>query len=457
MSFISYAQNFEDVMLWRALKHVENGFYIDVGANDPTLYSVTRAFYDAGWSGINLEPVAEFFNRLQAQRPRDKNLRIGAGSKAGSFPFYDIPDSGLATSDSTVAERHRQNGWNVVTIDVPLLPLTQICQEHVTGDIHFLKIDVEGAEKEVLSGMDFQRWRPWILVVEATVPMSQNTVHQTWEPLVTDAGYEFAYFDGLNRYYVAQEHAELKSAFAVPPNVFDGFVLNADQESRLRATEAEVRAEQSRARALAAELQRAEAESKQVQAESKQVQAESKQVQAESKQVQAELKLIETETALRDAEAREKNVAWRLETMTASALQTEQQLAAVYASSSWRMTRPMRAFKRVLQHPPAAIGMVRNGAHHGKVAAKTTFLRVARFLVAQPQVRKAAVRTLARYPSLDAKMRKLAFRIQSGAGHAGTDNGNPYQHTADPGQHALPQSARKVLAALQRSADKNLS
>lgn len=441
MSFISYAQNFEDVMLWRALKHVENGFYIDVGANDPTLYSVTRAFYDAGWSGINLEPVADFFNRLQEQRPRDKNLRIGAGSKAGSFPFYDIPDSGLATSDPEVAEQHRQNGWNVVTIDVPVLPLTQICQEHVTGDIHFLKIDVEGAEKEVLSGMDFQRWRPWILVVEATVPMSQNTVHQSWEPLVTDAGYEFVYFDGLNRYYVAQEHAELKSAFAIPPNVFDGFVLNVDQESRLRATEAEVRAAQSRARALEAELQRAE--------------AESKQVQAESKQVQAEVKLIETETALRDAEAREKNVAWHLETMTARALQTEQQLAAVYASSSWRMTRPIRAFKSVVQHPPAAIGMVRNGAHRGKVATKTTILRVARFLVAQPQVRKAAVRTLARYPSLDAKMRKLAFRIQSGAGHAGTDNGNPYEHTADSDQHALPQSARKVLAALRRGADKN--
>ena len=32
MSFISYAQNFEDVMLWRALKHISEGFYIDIGA-----------------------------------------------------------------------------------------------------------------------------------------------------------------------------------------------------------------------------------------------------------------------------------------------------------------------------------------------------------------------------------------------------------------------------------------
>ncbi|HZF37393.1 MAG TPA: FkbM family methyltransferase, partial [Blastocatellia bacterium] len=46
MSFISYAQNFEDVMLWRALKHIDRGFYIDVGANDPDLDSVTKAFYE---------------------------------------------------------------------------------------------------------------------------------------------------------------------------------------------------------------------------------------------------------------------------------------------------------------------------------------------------------------------------------------------------------------------------
>ena len=44
--FISYAQNFEDVILWRALNHVENGFYVDVGAMDPTEHSVTKAFYN---------------------------------------------------------------------------------------------------------------------------------------------------------------------------------------------------------------------------------------------------------------------------------------------------------------------------------------------------------------------------------------------------------------------------
>ena len=56
MSIVSYSQNFEDVMLWRALKDVENGFYIDVGANHPAIDSVTKLFYENGWSGINIEP-----------------------------------------------------------------------------------------------------------------------------------------------------------------------------------------------------------------------------------------------------------------------------------------------------------------------------------------------------------------------------------------------------------------
>lgn len=49
MSFVSYAQNFEDVMLWRALKNVPDGFYIDIGAQDPVKCSVSLGFHLRGW------------------------------------------------------------------------------------------------------------------------------------------------------------------------------------------------------------------------------------------------------------------------------------------------------------------------------------------------------------------------------------------------------------------------
>ena len=68
MNFISYAQNYEDVILWRALKHIEKGFYIDIGANDPVIESVSNAFYEKGWRGINIEPAASWFKKLEKIR-----------------------------------------------------------------------------------------------------------------------------------------------------------------------------------------------------------------------------------------------------------------------------------------------------------------------------------------------------------------------------------------------------
>lgn len=223
--FISYALNHEDVLIWRALGHIKNGFYIDVGANDPTEHSLTRAFYDRGWWGINIEPSPRFAAAFVTQRPRDINLAVAAGSSKDQITLLDVVDiSGWSTVVPSVAEKIRQQGHAVRALAVPQRPLADICAEHVRGEIHFLKIDVEGYEQAVLEGMDFCRWQPWLLVIEATEPTSSVPRHTDWEPRLLEHGYQFVWFDGLNRYYLAAAHAELASAFRVQPNVFDNYV-----------------------------------------------------------------------------------------------------------------------------------------------------------------------------------------------------------------------------------------
>jgi len=225
MRFISYSQNNEDVLLWRALGHVRDGFYIDVGANDPVEHSVTKAFYDAGWRGINIEPLPAHIAAFDEQRPGDVNLAVAAGSAAGSLTLYDVPDvRGWASPEKSVADLHRAEGHTVAELTVPVRTLADVCEEFVRGEIHFLKVDVEGFEGEVLRGMDFERWRPWVLVIEATLPNSRETNHASWEHLVTNRRYRYAWFDGLNRYYVAEEHAELMASFGIQPNVFDDYI-----------------------------------------------------------------------------------------------------------------------------------------------------------------------------------------------------------------------------------------
>ena len=130
MTFISYAQNFEDVMLWRALKHVNNGFYIDVGANDPVIDSVTKAFYDAGWHGINIEPVSQWYKKLESDRPRDINLQIAAGAEEGELLIFELPDTGLSTVDKAIAERHElERDYKKTEIKVPVKTLSEICKK----------------------------------------------------------------------------------------------------------------------------------------------------------------------------------------------------------------------------------------------------------------------------------------------------------------------------------------
>lgn len=231
MTFISHAQNREDVLLWRALKHVKKGFYVDVGANHPSHDSVTKAFYDRGWSGINIEPLQAHFEELQRVRLRDINLQLAAGNAEGELDLYDSDVRGLATASLEVAEARRAAGGVVRACRVPVRRLDAILAMHAPEHIHFLKVDVEGFEASVLQGMDFTRWRPWVVVIEATKPNSRE-LELGWEPLLTSAHYQFVWFDGLNRYYLATEQMALSEHFQIPPNVFDEFVP-AEQE-RLR-------------------------------------------------------------------------------------------------------------------------------------------------------------------------------------------------------------------------------
>ena len=224
MTNVSYAQNYEDVMLLRALRGVERGFYIDVGAQDPVNDSVTKMFYQRGWQGINIEPVTHWYQRLLADRPHDINLQLAVSDKPGRLHLYEVEGSGLSTTDPEFAQRHRQAGFSIRESDVDCVTLDQICEKHGVVDVHFLKIDCEGAEAAALRGISLERVRPWIILLEATEPNSQKPAYAEWEPLLTTRGYRFAYADGLNRFYVADERAELLEAFAYPPNVFDKFI-----------------------------------------------------------------------------------------------------------------------------------------------------------------------------------------------------------------------------------------
>ncbi|WP_158507150.1 FkbM family methyltransferase [Subtercola sp. Z020] len=225
---VSFAQNGEDIVLWRALGKIENGVYLDVGANDPTDDSVTRKFYDAGWSGIAVEPNPTYAAEFREQRPRDTVFEaVASDSTDETMELHLIEGTGLSTLIDDISADHQESGFVVRNIEVPVISLNHAIEQAglADRDLHFLSIDTEGAEAQVLASIDFTRFRPWVLVIEATAPMSTRQVHGSWDSIVDGAGYEFCFFDGLSRYYVAAERsAELKPDLEYPAGILDAYV-----------------------------------------------------------------------------------------------------------------------------------------------------------------------------------------------------------------------------------------
>jgi len=225
MTFTSYAQNFEDVLLWRALNDVENGRYLDIGAQDPVIDSVSLAFYEAGWRGVHVEPTPAYAEKLRTARPDETVIQAAVSDAAGPIEFCEFLETGLSTGKLDIAERHESAGFKSRKITVPTISLQNLLDTE-DGDFHWMKIDVEGMEPDVLRSWFESERRPWILVVEATTPLSKEESHEAWTNQVFKRGYREVQFDGLSRYFLHETQEQRAGALKAPANVFDSFVVS---------------------------------------------------------------------------------------------------------------------------------------------------------------------------------------------------------------------------------------
>lgn len=216
MRFESYAQELEDIILYVALQDVAEGFYIDVGANDPVDISVTKFFYDRGWSGINIEPLRSKCAILENERTRDINLCVGISNQRGEEML--IPSDGGGGVITTFSESIAEKGGfaNHTKYAKVMLTLSDVYEQYCCQNqqIHFCKIDVEGYEKYVLEGIsNWEIFRPWIFVVEAAEPGTDIPAYEPWEDILLTNGYILAYATKINRYYLDKRKEHLLERF----------------------------------------------------------------------------------------------------------------------------------------------------------------------------------------------------------------------------------------------------
>lgn len=340
--FLSYAQNHEDVVVWRALQQVVSGRYVDVGAADPVVDSVTCALYERGWRGVHIEPVPAFAAALRDARPEDVVVECGIGAEPGTAVLSVVDGTGWSTFDTHAAELVRDRDRHTVEIEVPIRTLDEVLDSlGLAGqDIHLLKIDVEGFEAAVVAGANLARWRPWVLLIEATEPGSTRTTHDTWEPMVLAAGYRFCLFDGLNRFYVHEDHAELQQVLSYPACTFDEPYEQrhqADLRRQLDESRAEVERREQSVRTMRAGFEQMTAQHDSL--VSGQIRWRNAAVDARAAAAAAIADAADQQRGRDLAEHEFRAVSEQVDRVQA-------ELDAIVATVSWRVTTPLRAVRR---------------------------------------------------------------------------------------------------------------
>ena len=207
-NFISYSPDLEDFILFYLFYDTPRGFYIDVGAHDPNLYSVTKAFYQRKWKGINIDPLPNKYLLFQKFRTRDINLQLGAGNKEGNTTLK------LKNDQSSIIFDKNEN--NSQYINISIKTLSNICKMYVPKNIKidFCKIDVERAEKLVLLGYDFQNYRPKIFCIESLFNNQTNTSeYEDWENILLNNDYKLGFKYRRNKFYYDKRIIGLKDKF----------------------------------------------------------------------------------------------------------------------------------------------------------------------------------------------------------------------------------------------------
>ncbi len=138
-------------------------------------------------------------------RPRDAVIDHPVGDRDGEVMFHRVDRlHGFSTIVEDNARGAREFGVDYRSETHPIRRLSGIIDERKIGMIDFLKIDVEGAEGMVLSGLDLTVTGRASCASKLFSPAAWPML-RLWEPGLLASGYRLAFQDDLNRFYVAEE------------------------------------------------------------------------------------------------------------------------------------------------------------------------------------------------------------------------------------------------------------
>lgn len=209
-----YSQYGEDFIIWEFFDYKPFGFFVDVGAFDGQHISNSFSFEENGWKGICIEPNPRYYKMCRDNRPESFCVNAACGDKEGSIVLHTdkigLFSTTIRENDKTSLNQHYdllQKEPELQDTEVRMVTLNSLLEKYKDHDldIDFVSIDVEGAEISVLNGLDINKYRPTILVVETSSEESCEIITE----YLQSYDYILARRNQANSYYVkSMEDAE---------------------------------------------------------------------------------------------------------------------------------------------------------------------------------------------------------------------------------------------------------
>ena len=161
----SYSQGSMDLILNHIFKNKIDGFYIDVGCQHPIKNNNTYLLFKKGWTGVNIDLDNVNIDLFNFFRPKDNNINSAVSNKVEKVKlFYYHQKSPINTLDEKISLK--QQAKIEKKVDIQTNTLENILDNYSIKTIDLLTIDVEGFELKVLNGLNFDKYKPSVIIVE---------------------------------------------------------------------------------------------------------------------------------------------------------------------------------------------------------------------------------------------------------------------------------------------------
>lgn len=211
----TYAQHADDFIIQSIFESIgiKTPTFLDVGANEPFMYSNTALLYKRGSRGINVDANPNCIALLEKHRPEDNNVCIGVGPEEATLPFYMFSEiSGINSFHKEKAEEFAERSNHVIkkVMNIPIVTLKTIIDtyaDHVFPD--YFSIDVEGFDYDILKSYDLSKNGPKVITVEVYGLYNEDGDSDKIKDLLKGYGY-FPYVKmGANVTFVKEEYRDL--------------------------------------------------------------------------------------------------------------------------------------------------------------------------------------------------------------------------------------------------------